>query len=146
MDRAHSIPTIVHNETTFGPEKCVAILCQGPESSTFQSIKCVICNLKCSTKTLQHTSESWHFQNFSFSWTNKVFCWFFKDKLVSYQKTSSHATDPDLFSSLDVSDVSLGIFLMFWLYFRDYLYTFKLWDKEMRWSHQALKWIEFWIS
>ena len=57
------IPTIVHDETTFGPEKCVAHpAATGPggpsESSTFQSIKCVICNLKCSAKTLQHTSES----------------------------------------------------------------------------------------
>ena len=43
----------------------------------------------------------------------KFFVDFFKDKLVSYQKTSSHATDLDLFSSLYVSDVSLGIVLMF---------------------------------
>ena len=121
----HSIPTIVHNETTFGPEKCVAIRCQGPESSTFQSIKCVICNLKCSTKTLQHTSESWHFQNFSLSWTNKVFV-----RLVFYPE--SFILTQLLIWILFACFRPLAIFLfnifesLVWFYSKINFYTFKL--------------------
>ena len=94
--------TIVHNETTFGPEKCVARIQSDitrTHSWTFQSIKCVICNLKCSAKTLYTTPESWHFQKFLMLWTNKRFLVEFGQGRQFSMKRALFARKPQISSS-----------------------------------------------